>query len=291
MPRGVPKNGVRMTAKRLAMATMHQTQIAKPLIPVIEEPREVVRQRITERFEMLSYLTDAAIDGEVKGCIFSGPPGLGKSFTVEKKLERYDPEGDRTRIVKGFTRATGIYQLLHEMQYPGSVLVFDDCDSAFMDEASINLIKAATDTTDRRIISWRAETKMVGEDGEPLPTRFEFNGSVIFITNLDFEAAIASGSRLAPHMEALASRAFYLDLMMKTRNDYLVRIEQVVSEGMLLSRGISDRTQNEIMQFVEKNRDRLSELSLRMVVKLAILAKTQPQRWKTFAENTMMRRS
>ena len=43
---------------------------------------------IAERFEILTEMTKAATAGDIRAMIVSGPPGVGKSFGVNKKLKR-----------------------------------------------------------------------------------------------------------------------------------------------------------------------------------------------------------
>lgn len=144
--------------------------------------------------------------------------------------------------------------------------------------------------TETRRLSWLTETKMEDEDGERLPRSFEFSGSIIFITNYDFDEMISKGNKLAPHFEALISRSHYLDLAMKTKRDYFVRIKQVVfGKGMLSRDGFTDSEANEIVNFVEENMNNLRELSLRMVVKLAGLLRMNRDSWKDLAAVTCMR--
>jgi hypothetical protein len=112
---------------------------------------------------------------------------------------------------------------------------------------------------------------------------------VIFITNYDFDDLIARGSRLAPHFEALVSRSHYLDLAMKTKMDYVVRIKQVVKAGMLREKGLTSIDEATIVDFVEKNMDNLRELSLRMVIKLATLMKMNSMNWQKLAKQTCFR--
>jgi hypothetical protein len=169
--------------------------------------------------------------------------------------------------------------------------VFDDSDSIFHDDVSMNLLKSACDSTDRRVLHWlsRSLEREEDEDGESIPEKFEFEGSIIFITNYDFDSLIASGNKLAPHFEALVSRSHYLDLAMKTKLDYLVRIKQVVRGGMLKSRGLNEVDSVLIMQFIENNVDRLRELSLRMVVKISGLYKMDKSNWQKLARQTCLR--
>ena len=98
---------------------------------------------------------------------------------------------------------------------------------------------------------------------------------------------IARGSRLAPHFEALVSRSHYLDLGMKTNDDYVVRIKQVVREhNMLGDAGFSSSEENSLIDFIVENQDKLRELSLRMVLKLANLMRIDPSDWKSLARST-----
>ena len=46
----------------------------------------------------------------------------------------------------------------------------------------------------------------------------------------------------------------------------------------------------DIVDFVDINKNRLRELSLRTVLKVADLAKAFPDKWEAMAENTVMKR-
>jgi hypothetical protein len=280
MPRGVPKNGYHKTRTAKTDKIAKIMNVTQPTEPVIVETDEEIEQKLTDRFEILSDMTNAAIDGDVRALIVSGPAGLGKSFTVEKALEAWDPNATSHRIVKGYVKAPALYKLLYQHRGAGSVLVFDDADDVFLDETAIGLLKAALDTTDRRIISYMTEGSLVDEESaERLPKSFEFRGTVVFITNYDFDAMIDRGSKIAPHLSALVSRAHYIDLAMKTQRDYLIRIRQVVKQGLLKNIGLSDDAQDDVVQFIEKNASRLRELSLRMALKIGTLRRKDDGRW------------
>jgi hypothetical protein len=167
-------------------------------------------------------------------------------------------------------------------------VVFDDADSVFLDDVCLNLLKAACDMTRVRRLSWLTETKMEDEDGERLPRNFEFEGSIIFITNYDFDNLIEKGNKLAPHFQALISRSHYLDVGIKTKRDYIVRLKQVVAGGVLDNQMLDDAEKNEIMEFVIENQDRLRELSIRMLLKLMALMQMGGD-WKKMARATCMK--
>ena len=63
-----------------------------------------INKKLKDRFSILEAMTNAAIDGDVKSLIISGPAGLGKSFTVEKAIEDWDPEQDNHTVIRGYVK-------------------------------------------------------------------------------------------------------------------------------------------------------------------------------------------
>jgi len=249
------------------------------------ETDEQIEARISERFEVLGMMTEGVVTGDLRGLIASGPPGLGKSHTVDKVLSEWDPEGENHTIVRGYVRATGLIKLLYDYSGPGKVIVFDDSDNVLYDETSLNLIKTASDTTRIRRLAWLSEGELVSDlTGEVIPRYFDFDGGLIFITNLDFDSLIVRGHKLAPHLEAMMSRSHYIDLSLKTRRDYLVRIRQVIFEGLLDYLNFHEQAQ--VLEFIEDYCDSLRELSLRMAIKIGNLRKAHPQNWIRLARIT-----
>jgi hypothetical protein len=286
MPRGVPKSGKRVyTVKpgpkpKNAVAPL----MAATAIPLVSTETDAqIETKLAERFGVMDELTAMSLDGDARSLIISGPGGLGKSFNVEKALKEWDPEQENHEIIKGFVRATGLYKALYAHSEEGKVLVFDDADAVFFDDVCLGLLKAACDTTEERVISWRAETTMQDEEGSLMPTSFVFNGTVIFISNLDFDAMIQKGHKLAPHLGAMISRSHYIDLAMKTKRDYLVRIRMVMKQGLLDY--LKPSEQKEVMEYIETNTERLRELSLRMAIKIGNLRK-KGGNWQRLANIT-----
>jgi hypothetical protein len=278
-----------MTKARIAAAS-GVFAAPKASIPslVTNETDEQILEKLKERFSALTLMSEATAFGMNRSLIISGPAGLGKSYGVMKILNKAEDAKRVATVVKGYVRPTGLYKLLYENRFKRNIIVLDDADSIFSDDVCLNLLKAACDSTEKRRLSWLTETKMEDEDGERLPRSFEFEGSVIFITNYDFDDLIARGNKLAPHFEALISRSHYLDLAMKTKRDYFLRIKQVVADGML-DDDLKREQQNVLLSFIEDNMDRLRELSLRMVIKLAGLMTMNPSGWQKLAKITCMK--
>ena len=261
---------------------------------VDRETDEQIVERLRERFEILTQMTVAVKSGDVRAMIVSGPPGVGKSFGVEEVLSKdglFDTLGNRKpkyEIVKGAMSALGLYAKLYEFSDSNNVLVFDDCDSILMEDLSLNILKGALDSSKKRTIAWNTDSRLLRSEG--IPDKFEFKGAAIFITNIKFEHV--KSKRLRDHLDALESRCHYIDLQMDTTREKILRIKQIVNDGMLDAYDFAEPelAKDEIVNFVVANADKLRELSLRMVLKLADLRKSFPTNWTAMAKTTCMRR-
>jgi hypothetical protein len=260
---------------------------------VAKETDDEILARLGERFEILNEMTKAVKSGDVRAMIVSGPPGVGKSFGVEAVLQKADlfntlaEKKPKFEVVKGAMSSIGLYAKLYEFAEAGNVVVFDDCDSILMEDLSLNILKGALDSSERRWISWNTDSRLLRSEG--IPDRFEFKGAAIFITNIKFEHV--KSKRLRDHLDALESRCHYIDLQMDTNREKILRIKQVVNQNDMLARYEFEQcVKDEIVNFVETNQDKLRELSLRMVLKLADLRKSFPTSWTAMAKTTCMKR-
>ena len=260
--------------------------------PAVVETDDQAMDRIRERFDILHEMTKATVSGDIRAMIVSGPPGVGKSYGVETEIEKaclFDKlAGKRLRaeVVKGSATPIGLYQTLYKYSDANSVVVFDDCDSILLDDVALNLLKGALDSGKKRVISWLSESSALRREG--IPDRFEFKGSVIFITNLKFDKM--KSQKLRDHLDALQSRCHYLDLTLDTMRDKLLRIKQIAKDGVLFADyDFNEYAQDDIIDFMHVNKDRLREVSLRMALKIADLRKSFPGNWKRMSETTCMK--
>ena len=260
--------------------------------PTVVETDDEAMDRIRERFDILHEMTKATVSGDIRAMIVSGPPGVGKSFGVEQEIDKatmFDKlAGKRLRaeVVKGSATPIGLYQTLYKYSDANCVVVFDDCDSILLDDVALNLLKGALDSGKKRTISWLSESSALRREG--IPDRFEFKGSVIFITNLKFDKM--KSQKLRDHLDALQSRCHYLDLTLDTMRDKLLRIKQIAKDGVLFADyDFNEYAQDDIIDFMHDNKDRLREVSLRMALKIADLRKSFPNNWKRMSETTCMK--
>ena len=256
-----------------------------------DETDEQIMDRIGKRFKILDDMTRAAKEGDIKAMIVSGPPGVGKSYGVEEQLNKDsafdDISGQRRKfeVVKGAMSAIGLYAKLYKYSDPKNVVVFDDCDSVLLDDLSLNILKAALDTSKKRYISWNTDSRLLRSEG--IPDRFEFKGSAIFITNIKFENV--RSKKLKDHLEALESRCHYVDLTIDGEREKMLRIKQIVRDGMLDDYDMPQERKDDVIEFITENKARLRELSLRTVLKIADLAKSFPSDWRDYASTTVMK--
>ena len=263
---------------------------------VLTETDDEIMERLKQRFDILEDMTRAVKKGDVRSMIVTGPPGVGKSFGVEKVLSKHDVFADvandsklkKYEVVKGAMSAIGLYSKLYEFSDKKSILVFDDCDSVLLDDLSLNILKAALDSGKKRMIHWNTDSRILRSEG--VPNSFEFKGGAIFITNIKFDHV--RSKKLKDHLEALESRCHYLDLTIDTEREKLLRIKQVVRDAdMLADYDLSDEAKADVVEFINVNCKRMRELSLRMVLKVADIRVSMPNNWKAVVEVTCMRNS
>ena len=169
------------------------------------ETDEQAIERIASRFAILDEMAEAVSTSKVRAMIVSGPPGIGKSYGVERALEKrsmFDDIAGSTRkfeVVKGAMSPIGLYKKLYEHSGKGHVVCFDDCDAILYDDLALNLLKAALDTGKKRTLHWNTESRTLMAEG--MPNSFEFFGGVIFITNIKFDNV--KSKKLQDHLQAL----------------------------------------------------------------------------------------
>ena len=269
-------------------------EFVAPIAKAPLETDEEVMTRISERFDILDQMTKATIAGDVRAMIVVGPPGVGKSYGVEKQLEHsglFDKLSGRKikyEVIKGAMTPIGLYCTLYKHSDKNNVLVFDDCDSVFQDDLSLNILKAALDSGKKRRIYWNSDSSMLRREG--VPDMFDFKGACIFITNLQFSNL--KSKKLQDHLEALQSRCHFLDLTLNTMRDRFLRIKQIYRKGELFADYDFTQEQGDmVIDFMEQNQTRLREMSLRMALKIADLTRVSDTNWRALAATTCMKNS
>ena len=192
--------------------------------------QEDMRQQLAKEFGVTvndkwnayeSRLNRLIKDGFPKAVMAYGTGGVGKTFTFEKlaetnKLIEYDPEldmernGDEYDFIKigGKIGSREMQRALYE--HSDKLIVFDDCDSMWNDEGLINVLKNVLDTSGGGKCQWAQRLPETSKGlGDEVPSRFKFEGRMLFITNLSKKQLNERGA--SPIAE---SRASSIDLTM-----------------------------------------------------------------------------
>jgi hypothetical protein len=265
---------------------MYVMQKAKKILGQSEElPPVRVKDDtpINTKFDHLTDLVKMVATKETASCVVVGEGGLGKTYTVLKALEaaglRDVSECDVDtvvdgrkcfRVVKGFSTAKGLFRILHENK--DSILVFDDCDSVLKDPDSLNLLKGALDSYDKRLITWNTSI-----DNDGLPRMFQFKGGVIFISNMPMEKI----------SQAIRSRSLVVDLTMS--KDQKIERMRVIAESDQFLPDIDRSAKVDALNLIDEMKDNAREISLRTLISVTkIRSSSVAKDWKALAKYVLL---
>ena len=249
-----------------------------------------ILKALDRKFATMNKLALSVKQGKLRSLIIMGPPGVGKSHGIMEMIDKYNlvselaDKWSQCKVIRGDISPSVLYSTLYEFRNPGDLILLDDTGSIFKDETSVDLIKHATDTGKKRTLNWAKQSRMLEELG--IPNQFEYKGGLIFITNNNLNAY---SKKMQPHIEALKSRAHCINVMM-TQREILLRIRQVIDGGMFDDSAFTPSPEQieEIMEFLNENKDNLNDLSLRTARKLAELMMLYGDDWKDSAYETML---
>lgn len=245
---------------------------------------------VVRRFEVFGKIVNGCIEGDFNGLAVSGGPGIGKSHTAETLLEmRAAVKGNKFTIQKGFITPVMLYMLLYQHREKGQVVVLDDADSIFSHEDGLNIVKGALDSGKFRRISWMSDSALLKNND--VPNSFNFEGSLVFLTNRNFEVEMALGSKMKEHYEAFLNRTIYLDLRLHTPRELGVWVKYlVVKAKILIDLGLTAEQETMVLKYIDTNKEKLRSLSIRTALQLGGFVKMGAD-WESMANMTLLRNS
>jgi hypothetical protein len=234
---------------------------------------------INARFGFVEKLVSMVADSVQPSAVITGEGGLGKTFTVTKTLEAkgYKDISDLAEfqvgsvinarkcftMVKGYSTAKGLYRTLFENQK--SIIVFDDCDAVLKDPVALNLLKGALDSYGKRVISWNADMR-----DEDLPRSFNFEGRVIFISNMTQDKID----------QAIRSRSMMIDLTM-TLDQKIDRMEHIANSAEFLPE-YDAKVKTDALALIREIKDECKEISLRTLIAVSKVRASNKE-WRDLA--------
>lgn len=208
---------------------------------------EIVEVSVKDRFDFIAKFARMVGEGAIPSMLLTGQAGVGKSYTITNTLESMGlEEGDDYVTIKGHSSPMGLYAALYHNN--GKILVFDDCDSIWDNASSINILKGALDSYSRRTISWQS----LAAERNDLPDAFDFEGSVIFISNRDAQRLDS----------AVVSRAITCNLEM-SNEEIVDRMDQLKVD---IEPNIPVSMKDEVLNFLKEKADLFEGLSLRTFI-------------------------
>jgi hypothetical protein len=210
---------------------------------------------------------------------------VGKTFSVESFLKKHAFK--EYKLIAGHMSTLSLYGNLYHYREPGNVLVLDDIDSVMSKIEGVNILKAAMDTKPSRRINWESSSALLNKIN--VPTGFDFEGSVILISNVGFGSA---GGKIGAHLDALKDRSFTLTIANNSRESLFKQLcFMVMKKNLLSSFSLSAGQIQDILMYVENNIESLPKISLRLAIKLAQLVKESPDNWYQMANTGLLNQS
>lgn len=191
-------------------------------------------------FQEIELKVNQVAYGYANSLLITGSGGLGKSYDTEKALEKSNKDYES---ISGGISTAGLFELLFTRN--GEIILFDDCDSVFDTQESVNILKAALDSKPTRKISRSIKTHfdtkgmtmddiMANYTGDitkshnrslfdiknkgKLPKTFIYTGKIIFISNL-------KGSEVDPTIITRVSAHVDVDL---THEEIINRMRMII---------------------------------------------------------------
>ena len=223
------------------------------------------------------------ITGFKRALLITGMGGMGKTYTVQDEVKKNGlVKGEDFGYIKGKITPQGLYIALYQNR--DRLLIMDDSDSAWDNEDSTNLLKHALDTNEDKTMNWSSSKEIKNplydsndedcEECSTIPREFEYNGSIIFISN-KFKYQLNS---------AVLTRVLKADLNLTTE-DTLLRIERLLPK--IGKKGTSIEDKNKALDFMkglisEQGSDKL-EISIRSYSDVLDMMLHGSSHWKRLA--------
>lgn len=244
-------------------------------------------------FRKLAAAVEIVAKGFRPSLVITGTAGAGKSHLVMDALKKAGlTRGSGYVLVKGKTTPAALYHTLFMNR--NRLLVFDDTDSVWDNPDSVSILKAALDSYSQRTVSWvttrtvnvsklsrKEQKKMIRQtdatlDKDPaasvrLPSEFDFEGRIIFISNLSREKLD----------DAVLSRSMVVDVTLSPE-EMFERIRSVIDK--VGNQKLSVQEKLHILQTLIHLRQQgklKREVSMRTFVAACDLAASGYKAWQT----------
>lgn len=253
--------------------------------------------KVIEKFDSVYIMTKSFVenrDSAIKAILVSGDAGTGKTYWVKKAIEDLKLMPEDVYYVKGASiSAAALFVLLYMFREAGKILVLDDCDiihkSPAEKNAILDMLKGATEVTKGdRMLSWIKATPNDLMKKNNVPVTFNFQGSVIWITNDTIEDIAKKAKN---HWNAISSRFNQIKVYLSAEEKLSYTLYLIEQCGMLGKNcegkegGYSIKVQNDTIDYISEHWETLSEITPRVATKIADMRENYPSNWRTLVKN------
>jgi hypothetical protein len=227
-----------------------------------------IEKPLDEYLTLYYAVKNLVTNKHLNGLLVYGPPGTGKTFTVKYTL--YKLGVPYVHYKGGAKTLEDLVSILYKHR-KGKVIILDDFDSALNNPDAINILKAATDTYEKRIISLPIyrDTSFSDIELPSIPEQFVFTSKIIVITNKD-------GHELD---KALLSRM--VGIKIEFTNEQMLKIIRKVLRT--IHPDVNDDIKLEVLKFVEEEllkRCPYIRVDFRLFKMIVDLRLVYPTTWK-----------
>lgn len=238
---------------------------------------DITRNDLFNKMRALRRFYGHVATGTLTSLVLSSPPGLGKTFLARQHLAVNPKTGQDTKLVYENPTQHQIIDVLRANKERGSIIYIDDVDRLLRSANTLNVLKAATEPTQKRIIA----------DSRPEQEQFEYEGSIVICTNIDVSQGVGKFSRaLWADLKAFFSRSCVVGMTFDEPSCYHYACWLVTEGERRLTRGLNIKVSavNEVLEWFCANYARLTSVSPRTLYRALHYRKTVPDDWRLLAD-------
>lgn len=262
---------------------------------LMKASKNPIVKRVVNRFNSIQKISEMFVTGNSaqRGLLISGDAGTGKShfvrqaFITTNTTNRVDYQKS-----KSFT-APALYAKLWENRNPGDVVVFDDCSLESLSGDAFrklcDFFKGALElTSGPRMLGYEAASANQLFKDLGVPREFDFQGSIVWITNTRIENL---KKKFGDHWEAMDSRFISTEVFLTKEEKYMYTV-YLIEEASMLSEncdakegGYSQEIIEATIDFMAESYSDLRDITPRVAIKIADTMEQFPDMWEMILNN------
>lgn len=254
--------------------------------------------KVKDKFSSIQHVSEVFVTGNSaqRGLLISGDAGTGKSHFVKqafistKTTHKVDYNKSKT-----FT-APAFYAKLWENRMKGDVVVFDDCSLESMSTGDFrkftDFLKGGLDLLKGpKMIGYEVTTKNPLFKELGVPREFDFQGSIIWITNSRFNKL---EKKFGDHWDAIKGRFIGVEVFLSKEEKYMYTMYLIEDMDILGKNceakdgGYSKKIIKDTLSYLSQNYSNFKEITPRIAIKVADTMNEYPKIWKTILDNQSM---